>query len=418
MRNYNVISLLGSNGGVAKAVLSIINSSIGDKNDPIHAYMCNCKIHLIDKTKKNIEYFENIFPNLKNHIWFHKFDLRDNDKFKEHLKRTKTTLVIDVSWADGVEMLECCNELSIPYINSAFEIASVDEDESLEGFMLSERYRIFEENRNKFLNTTAVIASGMNPGVVQWMAIEMMKKVPSNSPKACYIVEHDDSFYEDKSLANQDTVYTTWSPECFLDEAILNYPMFVKQHIELVINKQVYEIEFKVTLGDKEFYGCLMPHEEVLTLGKLYDAEFGFIYRVNEHTIQLIRRNLDNTDSLWDNPMKVLDPSEAELEGQDLVGVLLVYNDKEYYMYNVLNNKDIFSQYKVNATYFQVACGIYGALSTVLLDDIPKGIYYVDELLLKTDSNYGKYLSYYMKDFIVGENLVSDGYLLDRIKNI
>lgn len=35
----------------------------------------------------------------------------------------------------------------------------------------------------------------MNPGVVQWMALE----------------EHDNSFFADKSLANKKTIYTTWS---------------------------------------------------------------------------------------------------------------------------------------------------------------------------------------------------------------
>lgn len=35
---------------------------------------------------------------------------------------------------------------------------------------------------------------------------------------------------------------------------------------------------------------------------------------------------------------------------------------------------------------------------------------------MQTDSRYGDYLSYYMKDFVVGENPSSDGMLLDRMK--
>ena len=65
-----------------------------------------------------------------------------------------------------------------------------------------------------------------------------------------------------------------------------------------------------------------------------------------------------------------------------MVGVLIVYEDKERFMYNVMSNQDVFSLYKVNATYFQVACGVFGALSALLLDDIPDGNYYVDELLM------------------------------------
>jgi len=290
-----------------------------------------------------------------------------------------------------------------------------DEDELFEGFGLIERYKIFEKNRHDFTRSTAIICSGMNPGVVQWMALELIKISPDNIPLGCYIVEHDNSFYADNSLAKKKTIYTTWSPECFLDEAILSYPMFLKHHMPLFLYEKVYDMEFKVTLGERNFTGCLMPHEEAITLGKLFDMETGFIYKTNDHTSELIRANLDHIDDLWQWDMEVLDPALEELEGEDLVGVLLVYEDKEKFMYNVLSNKEVFNKYKVNATYFQVACGIYGAISTLLLDNLPQGIYYVDELLLKTNTNYGKYLSYYMTDFVIGENNTSQGSLLQRV---
>lgn len=106
--------------------------------------------------------------------------------------------------------------------------------------------------------------------------------------------------------------------------------------------------------------------------------EIGFIYRVNEHTTSQIRAHLDDPDQLWNWKHKVFDPSEAELVGEDLVGVLLVYPDKERYMYNVMSNQVIYGEYGVNATYFQVACGVYGAVCSLLLDDeIEKGLYYV-----------------------------------------
>jgi homospermidine synthase len=193
--------------------------------------------------------------------------------------------------------------------------------------------------------------------------------------------------------------------------------MFMKHHTPLFLYENVYDLEFRVTLGDKQFNGCLMPHEEVYTLSKLYDFESGFLYKVNEHTTSIIRENLDDVDTLWDFEMKVLDPLEFPLEGEDLVGVLLVFPDKEKYMYNVLDNESIFAQYKTNATYFQVACGIYASLAVLLNDSIPKGVFYVDELLLKTNNQFGNYLTYYMTDFITGENKHSDGLLLQRMKN-
>ncbi|MHB8125022.1 MAG: S-adenosylmethionine decarboxylase related protein [Desulfitobacteriaceae bacterium] len=411
----NSFSVLGSAGGVAKAILSILNQSAQDKNDPIHPFIVNSKFHLIDNKQKNTSYYKELFPNLVNNLKTYYFDLNNTSIFKEHLQNTQTTFVIDCSWADTVDTLRICDELNINYINTAFENIIMDENELYEGFGLIERYNIFEKNKHDFKRTTAIICSGMNPGIVQWMALDLIKKSPEKNPLGCYIVEHDNSFYADKTLADKKTIYTTWSPECFLDEAILSYPMFLKHRMPLFLYENVYDNEFKVSLGERNFNGCLMAHEEAITLGKLFDMETGFIYKINDHTSELIRANLDHIDDLWQWDMEVLDPAIEELDGEDLVGVLLVYEDQEKFMYNVLSNKDVFNKYKVNATYFQVACGIYGAISTLLLDNLPQGIYYVDELLLKTNTKYGKYLTYYMTDFVVGENNTSQGSLLQRV---
>lgn len=417
--NLNVITLLGSSGGVAKSVLSILNKSIIDKNDPLHSLINDCTIHLIDIKQKDQAYYQSLFPDLYDNLVLYQLDLKDTIAFKKHLTSTKTTVVIDISWADTVEMLDCCNELGIKYVNSALENTMIDDhEEEYEGFPLIERIRYFEKYKNQFSNTTAITCSGMNPGVVQWMAIELLNKHPKDLPLGCYIVEHDTSFFKDSKDAKQDTIYTTWSPECFLDEAIMSYPMFMQHKTPLFLHEQVYDLEFKVSLGDKQFYGCLMPHEEVYTLCQLFNVEGGFLYKVNDHTTELIRENLDNVDSIWDFDMQVLDPNVAPLEGEDLIGVLLVFEDKEVYIYNTMRNEDIFKKYKTNATYFQVACGIYAALSVLLLEDIPKGVYYVDELLTKTKNHYGQYIKYYMKDFVTGVNHFSDGTLLQRMKKV
>ncbi|MBB3111684.1 homospermidine synthase [Paenibacillus phyllosphaerae] len=415
-KNDIIITLLGSGGGVAKAILAILNHSHQYAGDPIHMPINSCTLHLIDREQKNRAYYDQILDSFRpNAFVLHQFDLDDLDRFRQHLAETGTTHVIDVSWADTVDMLDCCHEMGVAYVNTALENVMVDNNEKLEGYTLLERFRIFQEHRSRFPRMKAIIGSGMNPGVVQWMALTLMHQHPGEKPIGCYIVEQDTTFFKDRTLAQPNTIYSTWSPECFLDEAIDNYPMYVTKHIPHMMYRDVYEQEFKVTLGDKQFYGCLMPHEEILSLAQTFDMEMGFIYRVSEEMTALIRANLDRTDELWDWDLHVLNPKEAELDGEDLVGVLLVYPDHERYMYNVMRSSDIYPVFAVNATYLQVACGLYGALATLLLDDIPDGVYWVDELLLQTDSRYGEYLSTYMTTFITGENAASDGLLLDRL---
>ena len=55
--------------------------------------------------------------------------------------------MIDVSGADTIRVLSCCNELGICYINSALENEAVDQDDSLIGFQLTERYTRFEKEK-------------------------------------------------------------------------------------------------------------------------------------------------------------------------------------------------------------------------------------------------------------------------------
>lgn len=413
------ISIFGSAGGVARSMLSLLNKSVTDPGDPLYRLLTPCKLHLIDLNQKSIDYYKRICPHLIDRSTLYTLDLKDLGAVRKHLSDTRTELIIDLSWADTVDMLHICNDLGIAYVNSALEIVEVDEDEDLEGFTLMERYLRFESAKDKFTNMKGIVCSGMNPGVVQWMAHAMMEAYPDEKPVACYIVEQDSTFFQDKSLVRPDTLYSSWSPECYLDEAIDNYPLFVKQHMPLHLYSPVYAQEFKVTLGDIHFYGSLVPHEEVLTMGKLYDMELGFIYKVNDYTTKMIRDHLHEKDDLWDFNFKVFDPAEAQLEGEDLVGVLLVYKDKERYMYNVMDSQTTYREFGTNATYMQVACGVYAGVCSLLLDAVPNGVYYVDELLRNVRSiGYGKYVGQYMTRFARGENGRSEGLLLERIQKV
>ncbi|HLO02681.1 MAG TPA: saccharopine dehydrogenase NADP-binding domain-containing protein [Symbiobacteriaceae bacterium] len=418
MASTPVLTVLGSAGGVARAVLTILNEAAQDKQNPIHTILHQAQIHLVDLKRKPMSYYSGLLPHVRRkQLSIHQLNLRNLDKLREHLQHTGTTLVIDLSWGDTVGILQVCNDLGVRYLDTALENTMIDDHEELyEGFSLIERVRIFEAGRVGLTNTTAIIGTGMNPGVVQWMALEMMKREPYRAPLGLYVVEHDDTFFADPAAADPKTIYTTWAPDCFLDEAITCLPMFVSHRTPLFLRDPVYAQGFQVRLGSIEFEGCLMPHEEILSLCTLFDMEGGFLYRVNEHTTRLIQAHLANLDAVWQLPKQVLDPSRDNLTGRDLVGVLLVYADKETFMYNVMTNQAVHERFGVSATYFQVACGVYSALASLLLDPLPNGVFTVDELLLQTESRYGAYLAHYMPHFVTGENLQSDGLLLDRIR--
>lgn len=178
----HVISVLGSAGGVANAIFSILNKSGQDVNDPIHQQIKVCTFHLIDCKQVVAPTYYHSFPNMKDQFFFHEFDLKDIEKFKAHLRDTQTTVVVDISWADTIEMIQCCNQLGVSYVNTALENTMIDENEDLyAGFGLIERFRQLEMHKDKFKNSKAIIGSGMNSGVVQWMALELLKSDTSEN---------------------------------------------------------------------------------------------------------------------------------------------------------------------------------------------------------------------------------------------
>jgi hypothetical protein len=107
LTNQPSITILGSGGGVAKAILSIsiLNQAVQDKNDPLHELLQKSEFHLIDIEQKSLQYFENLFPYIKKQIFLYELDLSDLDSYKNHLQKTNTSVVIDVSWADTNDIL-------------------------------------------------------------------------------------------------------------------------------------------------------------------------------------------------------------------------------------------------------------------------------------------------------------------------
>lgn len=150
------ITILGSSGGAAKAVLAILNQSVQDKNAPMHSIINQSQFHLIDMNQKDKAYYDQLCPHLSKQIKIHQLDLKKVSDFRKHLTKTNTKVVIDVSWADTIEMLNCCNELGILYVNSALENEEVDNNESMHGFPLAERNIKYQTRKTDFTHTTAI----------------------------------------------------------------------------------------------------------------------------------------------------------------------------------------------------------------------------------------------------------------------
>ena len=83
------ITLLGSAGGAAKAVLAILNQAIANEKDPIYEVLKNAKFHLVDIKQKDRTYYDELFSNLKGQLYLYEINLQNVVEFKQHLKEKK-----------------------------------------------------------------------------------------------------------------------------------------------------------------------------------------------------------------------------------------------------------------------------------------------------------------------------------------
>ncbi|MGE5674167.1 MAG: hypothetical protein ACM3XM_09785 [Mycobacterium leprae] len=410
------ITILGSGGGVARAVLAVFNRAAGDPGDPLYPFLQAGPVYLVDLAHPPEGYYDR-FTNLRGRIALRTFSSNDRTALTAHLAESGTGLLLDCSTGNLTGPLEGCAEQGVAYVNTALEYDQIADDPAFALFSGMARCQWFEAKRRALTGSRAIVCSGMNPGIVQWMALEVMRE-SLDTPLACYIVEDDTSFLADPQAVVPQTVYVTWSPREYLEEAVGNFPAYMRQHALLFRTDRSHGAEFyAVQLGPHRFAGTLVPHEEVFSLGRHFGFELGYIYKVNNQTMNLVRHYGSRPQMLLSLPRVLLDPDQVALMGIDRVGVLLVYPDREEYLYNAMSNEEAVREYGVGATYLQVACGVYAAACCLLLDSVPDGIHYVDDLLLAGGSHYGDYLRRHMRRFVRGTNSTSMGRLEERRLN-
>ncbi len=76
------ITLLGSAGGAAKAVLAILNQAIVNEKTSIYEVIKNVTFYLVDIKQKDRTYYDELFPNLKDQLFLSEIDLQDVVTFK------------------------------------------------------------------------------------------------------------------------------------------------------------------------------------------------------------------------------------------------------------------------------------------------------------------------------------------------
>ena len=359
--------ILGASGGLANAVLHSL----------VHHRSLFNKLVLLDKNKKVVANPYLDHKNLK-YSFIH-LELKPNERHQYLLllKKYKINIVLDLTDAESIPLIKAANEAGVDYINTAIN------DEAKTG---SELMQEIFSTKKMWNNARHILCSGMNPGNVNLWVRHGIEKfgVPQE-------VTH---FEYDTSMGRKRKALVTWSIHEFLVEDIRDPGGIVlgRDKVKLLYpNALAHQVDMKPILSpilrlDTYPKGCLVLHEENISIGHKYNIPSKFIYAVHPKTMETLMKIYKKEKNIHTADLQKGDNLATSLDGSDNIGVLLKYKDKKVYYFNSIANTSVIG---TNATYTQVTVGVFAALFVLLFDKIKKGAYFVEDLY---DTHYKQYM--------------------------
>lgn len=362
--------VLGASGGLANAFLHHF----------VHHRDLFNKLVLLDKNKKIIKNPYLAHRSLKYTFIHQELKLpEEKSKYLAILKKYKITIVLDLTDSRSIPLLEASNVAGVDYINTAIN----DEDKTNSELM----QEIFS-NRKDWNKARNILCAGMNPGNVNMWVRHGIEKFG--------VPEEIIHFEYDTSMSRKAKALVTWSIHEFLVEDIRDPGGIClgRDKVKLLYpNALAHQVDMKPILKpilNLETYpkGCLVLHEENVSIGHKYDIPSKFIYALHPKTMEELSKIYREGKNIHKKDLQFGDNQTTCLDGSDNIGVLLKYKNQKVYYFNSIANTSVIG---TNATYTQVCVGVFAALFVILFDQLKKGTYFVEDL-------YHTHYKYYLFD--------------------
>ena len=413
------VLLVGSSGFVSRGFIYLLQKSI-EQNWNTKDEIYKMKLFCMDIKPKSNSFYKKYFPDLG--ITPIKHNIKKG--IKDFIISNKIEIVINLTPENAVVIWNDFKEIpwKMFYIDASVYIDyfKKPDQKKYKDCLLLYNFEKFDKIKNDYPNVHGFVSSGMNPGNVNYFYQKGIKKYGDKGLKAIYVIENDTvSFDSSTPLETSDNFYISWSGFNAVLELAEEKPCYFNNGEAIIREKESVKEGFEFTIGkceynetSKKVVGHIVSHEEIYNISKRYpNIETAFIYNLRKDIVDKLNKYIDEKHDY--GSYNIYDPLKGNLVGRDMVGVLLVYEDKEIGLVNFMPNNDI-----ISGTTLQVSTGVYSALFTLIKnkDKINK-LDWIDNFL-EDDSylnDYELYSNYILPitEFI---NNVSDGLLENRKK--
>ena len=277
--------------------------------------------------------------------------------------------VIEVASVDTRELSRVCAAHGADYVSAAI---------SADGPILVAAKNLLA-NRPDTRGTSQIIASGMNPGVVEALAnvaIDEFRRrvgVTNLELHGVHVTEEDTT----RCATDLGDVFAmSWSPDHALDELLEAPSMYVAADRLTATVHQPHRQLYAARVGDREVATMLVPHEELISMARLWPGvESGFFYAIPIAAQNALRRYPDRKPEQW-KTRRLYCPHTRGLVGYDRVGCLLSSQRYGELWAGFEHHADDYATFG-NGTLLQTAAGMLAAWS--LLGSAP-GLHVVSEI--------------------------------------
>jgi hypothetical protein len=295
------------------------------------------------------------------------------DRLRARLQAEHFDLVIDLTpTLDKRESLLICDEAEVSLVNST--MVDYKDDIHIAAFNFLCERPIAKRRPH-------IVASGMNPGAVNAMAEEIVRKY--EQPDAICYWEYDETLPHNGILPGP---FTTWSQGESGDEICEDWTFEVIEEGTILMHEDA------LSWQAQNFRDCGVPakdlkipdnadpfligHEECIYMGWRHDTAVKFVYGFHPQNMKLMRA----AGYGWKPHVLVNEPQQP-LVGRDIVGVACRYDDDDSWVgqYCELKNSPYIPS-GTNATCILVAAGVVASGLHLMRTRVAPGVHLTHEL--------------------------------------
>ncbi|HEY0971049.1 MAG TPA: hypothetical protein VGE02_08790 [Gemmatimonadales bacterium] len=368
--------LIGCNGGVGNAVLSLLENSEPGR--------------LLRQRFDDILLADRVLPHaplpLSSGTLLPPTTISTADDLARLVAGHGVTQVVDLSSIDTVDCTRACDELGADFMCTSVEEwpgrGSIPTDDAIA--------RLLPPRRDALPHRSHLVGSGANPGIVNalvFAAIEALADIVGVEPTAEALDLHSILITEEDTTeergwepgSDDDAPFAmTWSPLHCLEELFEPRAFAARDGRVVGLGHAPTERLYRARCGDRMIDGMAVPHEEIATLARRFPGqEIAFIYRLPPAARRALAEHAGKYPvESW--PLRRLCPPWATaLTGEDRVGVLLGSRRHGELWLGFETGMEAGLALGTNATQLQVAAGVIAGWTQL---GRRRGIHFVEDL--------------------------------------